>query len=72
MDTKRLKAVMTLHGETAGDLAGFLGITRGTLSLKMNEKGAEFTQGEIAKIKAHYGLTAADLENIFFNEIVSA
>ena len=66
MNTQKLKAVMALNGETSGELAAHLGIARSTLSLKMREKGAEFTQSEIAKIKSHYNLTAEELEGIFF------
>ncbi len=72
MNTLKLKAVMALNGETSGELATFLGMSRSTLSLKMRDKGAEFTQGEIAKIKDHYRLTAEELDSIFFADVVSA
>lgn len=71
MNTLKLKAVMVLNKETGGDLAKVLGITRGTLSLKMNDKGAEFTQGEICKIKDHYRLSPEDVDSIFFTSEVS-
>ena len=71
MDKKRLEAAMKMYGDTGGTLAEALGIGRGTFSMKINEKnGAEFTQGEIAKIKERYGLSAWDIDNIFFAQNV--
>ena len=57
---------MVLHGDTNKNLAQLLGKTEQSVSNKINEKGTEFTQGEIAKIKTRYNLTAEQVEAIFF------
>ena len=72
MDKLRLESVMRLHGDTGETLSDYLGIARSTFSAKKNEtNGAEFTQGEIAKIKARYNLQAEEIDLIFFAEKVS-
>lgn len=72
MNKKELEAMMKRHGDTGGDLAAYLGVTRSTFSAKLNESnGREFTQGEILKIKARYDLNADELDTIFFAEKVS-
>ncbi len=72
LNKKELEAEMKRHGDTGGTLAEYLGIARGTFSAKLNEtNGAEFTQGEIAKIKERYSLDAESIVVIFFNEKVS-
>lgn len=67
MNTNALKSVMTLHGDTYKDLADFLGISETSIGNKINEKGTEFKQREIAKIKDRYNLSAEQVEAIFFN-----
>lgn len=67
MNSQMLRSVMVLHGDTNKDLAKLLGKSEQSISNKINEKGTEFTQGEIAKIKAKYNLTAEEVEAIFFN-----
>lgn len=68
MNKLMLESVMKLHGDTGGDLAKYLGIARPTFSAKINEtNGAEFTQGEIRKIKEKYSLNSEDVNLIFFN-----
>ena len=63
---------MKKHGDTGATLALFLGIARSTFSAKINEtNGAEFTQGEISKIKARYSLDAEKIDKIFFTLNVS-
>ena len=57
---------MKLRGDTGATLANYLGITRSTFSLKLNENGTEFTQSEIAKLKERYNLNAEQLDSIFF------
>lgn len=53
-------------------MAKYIGISKQRFSAKINEtKGAEFTQGEILKIKKRYGLSAEKMEEIFFNVAVS-
>lgn len=66
MNSQMLRSVMVLHGDTNKDLAKLLGKTEQSVSNKINEKGTEFTQGEIAKIKTRYNLTAEQVEAIFF------
>lgn len=72
MDINKLKSKMALYGDNGGDLAEYLNISRSTLSGKMNEtNGAEFTQGEIQKIKERYDLNSNEVDEIFFNAKVS-
>lgn len=66
MNAKLLKSVMLWYGDTASDLAEALGITPQSLSNKINEKGTEFKQGEIAKIKSRYNLNNDMVDRIFF------
>ena len=65
-ETNELKIEMLRHNDTGEDLAKALGITRQTLSRKMNENNADFTQGEISVIRARYDLTGERIEQIFF------
>ena len=72
MNKNELKAEMVRHGDTGVTLAEYLGITRSTLSAKLNStNGAEFTQGEISQIKERYNLDASAVDAIFFNSVVS-
>lgn len=57
---------MALHGDKNKDLAILLDKSEQSISNKINERGTEFTQGEIAKIKEKYNLTAEQVEAIFF------
>lgn len=68
MNKKALRSIMVLHGDTNRDLAELLGKTVQSVSAKMNEKGAEFTQGEIVKIRDRYNLTAEQIATIFFTQ----
>lgn len=68
MNKPKLESVMKLFGDTGNSLAEYLGIARSTFSMKINETGgAEFTQGEIVKIKNKYNLTPEEVDSIFFN-----
>ena len=67
MNSTMLRSIMVLHGDTNKDLAIHLGITEQSVSAKINEKGTEFKQGEIAKIRDRYNLTADQVEAIFFS-----
>lgn len=72
MNKNLLESVMKIHGDTGITLSQFLGIARSTFSAKINEtNGAEFTQGEISKIKEKYLLDANEVNNIFFESKVS-
>ena len=58
---------MKKHGDNQSDLADYIGISLQRFNAKINETdGAEFTQGEIAKIKEKYDLTAEQIDLIFF------
>jgi hypothetical protein len=57
---------MALNGDTNATLAEYLGITEQSVSNKINEKGTEFKQGEITKIKARYNLDCDMVDRIFF------
>ena len=72
MKKNELEAAMKRYGDTGGDLAEYLGIARSTFSAKLNEtNGAEFTQGEITKIKIRYALSPSEIDTIFFDIKVS-
>ena len=72
MNTAKIKSVMALHGDTSAVLAGAIGMSPQTFSAKINERnGAEFTQGEISKIKERYSLSPEEVDLIFFGEKVS-
>lgn len=66
MNKTLLRSFMILHGDTNETLADALGVTAATISDKINERGTEFKQGEIAKIKDRYSLSAEQVEAIFF------
>jgi predicted transcriptional regulator len=66
MNKAKLKSIMILHGDTNKDIACLLGISEQSVSCKINENGTEFKQGEIAKIRDRYGLSAEQVEAIFF------
>lgn len=65
MDKELLKSIMVLHGDTNKDLAEWLRISEQSISYKINEKGTEFKQGEIAKICERYNLTPEQVVTIF-------
>ena len=68
MNSKLFRSIMLLNGDTNKTLAEFLNISEASVSNKINEKGTEFRQGEIAAIKEKYNLTAEQVDEIFFNE----
>lgn len=57
---------MALYGDMNKDLAEWLGISEQSVSAKINERGSEFKQGEIAKIQKRYDLSPEQVINIFF------
>ena len=71
MNKAALRSMMVLHGDTNKELAECLGISEQSVSAKINENGTEFKQGEIAKIRERYNLTAEQVEAIFFAAEVS-
>lgn len=66
MNKELLRSIMVLHGDTNKDIADLLDISEQSVSGKINEKGTEFKQGEIAKIKDRYNLSPEQVESIFF------
>lgn len=66
MNKTELRIVMLRNGDTNKELAEYLGISEQSVSNKINESGTEFKQGEIAKIKERYNLTAEQVATIFF------
>lgn len=66
MNSKLLRSLMVLHGDTNASLAAYLGITENSVSNKINENGTEFKQREISKIMRRYDLSAEQLREIFF------
>lgn len=72
MNERKLKAVMQLHGESQQDLAQYLQMSLSRLNAKINEyRGAQFRQNEIAAIQEHYGLSAEEVNEIFFALTIS-
>ena len=72
MNKKGLRILLISNDENKGSLADYLGISEQTLSKKINEKdGSEFSQTEIKLIKEKYGLSAEEIDHIFFNSLVS-
>ena len=72
MNKALLESKMKLHGDNQSKLAEAVGLSLQRLNAKLNgTNGAEFTQGEIQKIKDRYDLTSEEVDAIFFNEVVS-
>ena len=67
MNGALLKSIMVLNGDTVRKLAEHLEISPQSVSDKINERGTEFKQGEIAMIKERYNLSAEQVEKIFFS-----
>lgn len=72
MNTAELWSKIKKIGDNQGTLAEAMGMTRATLSAKMNEKNkASFSQPEICFIKERYNLTPEEVDLIFFATEVS-
>lgn len=67
MNKALLRSVMVLFDDTNKTLAGYLGISERSVTDKINERGTEFKQSEIAAIKKRYALSDEQVNNIFFN-----
>ena len=65
MNKNELKAEMLRHGDTNETLAEALGISKASISKKLNAK-KDFKQTEIRIVKERYNLTGEDLIRIFF------
>lgn len=68
-DTNKLKAALALKGMTAGDLADMIGMSRQSISYKMNNI-REFKVKEIIAISEALNLTLEEKEAIFFADKV--
>ena len=66
MDTRKLKALLMLHGHTQADLATLVGCSTTTICNKMNGR-SDFTQPEMQKIIREYRLSADQVNDIFFS-----
>ena len=67
MNIRLYKSTMALYGDTNASIAEYLEITPQTASAKANgTNGAEFSQGEIAKLKSRGNLKPKDIDAIFF------
>jgi len=72
MNKNKLVGVMHGNGDTQEILAGAIGISLQRFNAKINSTGgAEFTQGEIRRIKDRYDLTPDEVDDIFFAKGVS-
>ena len=72
MNKNLFRAVMIEHGDNYDSLSKKLHITTSSLSNKVNEKsGNGFTQPEILAIKKLYKLSAFQIDQIFFENVVS-
>ena len=60
----RLRATMVLHKDTMESLASYLGISRQTLSSRMNGH-APFKSHEVMRIADRYGLDSDQIVEIF-------
>ena len=71
MNKPLLKSIMALHGDSVPVLAKYLGKSAQSVYNKMNESGAEFTQGEISMIATRYKMTSEQVMEVFFAKVVS-
>jgi DNA-binding transcriptional regulator YiaG len=67
MNKQLLRSIMVLHNDTNKTLAEYLGISEKSVNDKINEKGTEFKQSEIAAIRKRYNLSDEQVSIIFFN-----
>lgn len=67
MNSKLLRSIMVLNGDTNATLAEHIGITERSFSSKINENGTEFKQNEITAIRNRYNLSDEQVCSIFFN-----
>lgn len=66
MNKALLESKMKLHGDNQSKLADALGISLQRFNAKLNQTdGAQFTQGEIRKVKERYNLTGEEVDEIF-------
>lgn len=66
MNDKLFRSIVVLNGDTLTDVANAIGISRSTLSLKLNNK-LEWNLQEVKKFKKAYSLDAQQIEDIFLS-----
>lgn len=66
MDTRKLRALLTLNGDTLADLAEVIGCSYTAISNKMAGR-SDFTQPEMLKIIRQYELSSDQVNDIFFD-----
>lgn len=72
MNSDLLKGEMRARALTQEDVAGQIGISLSRFNAKLNNScGAEFSLGEVRKLKNALGLTSSQVDLIFFEEKVS-
>ena len=72
MNKNEFISVMKKYGDNQSDVAAYIGISLQRFNAKLNETGgAEFTQGEIQKVKEKYNLSSEEVNKIFFEDYVS-
>ena len=69
-NTKEFKIALLRKGITAGELAEMVGMSRPSLSYKINNQRL-FTVNEISKISEILGLSLIEKERIFFDNEVA-
>lgn len=62
-NTKKLKAIFVEHGKTQYEVAKMIGISKTSLSYKLNNK-KEFRLSEVKLLCDYFNIK--DVENIFF------
>lgn len=65
MNERLLKAKIVEHGDTQAILASAIGISASNLNDKINGK-VSFRQDDIVAIRNRYGLSAQEVDLIFF------
>lgn len=71
MNGNLLKSVIVKNGDTQSALAEAMGIPTSALCQRISGK-VEFRRNEIKFIKERYNLTSDEVDQIFFEELVSA
>ena len=71
MNGNLLKAVIVKDGDTQSTLAEAMGIQTSALCQRISGK-IDFRRNEIKFIKERYKLTSEEVDQIFFEELVSA
>lgn len=71
MNSNLLKSIITKNGDTQAKLAEAMGLQISALSQRINGH-IEFRRNEIRFIKQRYNLSSEEIDNIFFEELVSA